>query len=337
MSQENQPNIFNTENLLTFIFSKWKPLLIISIVAMIGSAIVALYVLPEKFKATVLLFPSQNNNLSRAFLSEQADDAKDFLAFGEDNNSDQLVQILKSETLMYALEKKFDLIHYYNLQDKWDKYYLFKEYYTDLFEYSVTQYESIEITVIDRNPHMAADMANEAAHLADSIMRQIIRSRTLAAFNIVKSEYDSAIAVTNKLEDSLKFYHNLGILQWQYQVKELTAGYADAVVKGNAASVKELSDKLATFQKYGNGFLTISNELEATFEWYKQARASYMQAKTNAEKSIPSFFTIDKANAPDRKSYPIRGLVVAIGTLTALIFSLLVLLIMNRIKIKRTK
>jgi len=331
MSKENQQNIFNTENLLSFIFSKWKPLLIIAILAMAGSIVISLY-LPEKFKAKVVLFPSQNNNLSRAFLSEQSDDTKDFLAFGEDNNADQLLQILKSDALMNALEKKFDLINYYSLQDKWDKNYLFKGYYNDLFEYDVTQYESIEITVCDRNPHMAAEMANEAAYLADSIMRQIVKTRAMAAYKTVKSEYDSAIAVTNKLEDSLTFYHNLGILQWQYQVKELTAGYADAVVKGNAASVKEMADKLATFQKYGNGFLTVSNELEATFEWYKQARSSYMQAKINAEKSIPSFFVVDKAIAPDRKSYPIRGLVVAIGTFAALIFSLLLLLIINRLK-----
>jgi hypothetical protein len=334
MSNENQQNIFNTENLLTFISSKWKPLLIITLLAMISSAVVSFY-MPEKFKSKALLFPSQNNNLSRAFLSEETGGSKDFLAFGEDNNADQLVQILKSDAEMYALEKKFDLIHYYNLQDKWDKDYLFKGYYNDLFEYSITQYESIEITVCDRNPHMAADMANAAAYLADSIMKQLISQRAIAAYNIVKSEYDSALAVTNKLEDSLQFYHNLGILQWVYQVKELTKGYADAVVKGNVASVKEMSDKLAVFQKYGNGFLTLSNELEATFEWYKQARASYMQAKVNAEKSIPAFFTIDKAVAPDRKSYPIRALVVAIGTMTALIFSLLVLLIINRLKARR--
>jgi len=336
MIKEDQQNIFNTENLLSFIFSKWKPLLIITVLAMIGSIIVSFYI-PEKFKAKVILFPAQNNNLSRATLSEQSDDTKDFLAFGEDNNADQVLQILKSDALMYALEKKFNLINHYSLQDKWDKYYLFKGYYGDLFEYDVTQYQSIEITVIDQNPHLAADMANAAAYLADSIMRQVIKLRALEAYRNVKSEYDSAVAVTNKLNDSLTFYHNMGILQWPYQVKALTAGYADALVKGNGEAAKELSDKLKTFQQYGNGFLTITNELEGSYEWFKQARASYMQAKINAEKSIPSFFVIDKAIAPDRKSYPIRGLIVAIGTLTALIFSLLVLLIVNRLKKNNNK
>lgn len=334
MSNENQQNLFNTENLLSFIFSKWKPLLIIALVAMISSVIISFY-LPEKYRAVVLLFPSENNNPARAFLSEQAGYSKDFLAFGEDNNADQLVQILKSDALMFALEKKFDLYNYYNLQDKWDKLYLFRGYYTDLFEFKITQYESIEITVYDQNPQKAADMANEAAYLTDSIMKQIVKARAVAAFKIVKREYDSALAVTNKIEDSMQFYHNLGIMQWPYQVKELTAGYANAVVKGSPESVKEMSDRLAVFQKYGNGFLTLDNEMEATFEWFKQVRSSYMQAMVNAEESIPSFFIVDRAVPADRKAYPIRILVVAIGTFTPLIFSLLVLLIINRLKARR--
>jgi Chain length determinant protein len=336
MDTENNPPIFNSGNLLSFVFSRWKSLLFITLIAFAGSVVVSL-ILPEKFKATVTLFPSQNNNISRAFLSEQSDDTKDFLAFGEDNNAEQLLQILKSDELMYALEKKFNLVRYYNLQDKWDKYYLFKGYYNDLFDYKITEYESVEINVYDQSPKMAAQMANEAAHLADSLIQQIIRQRTVAAYKIVKAQYDSAVEVANKLGDSLNFYHSKGILQLPYQVKELTSGYADAVVKGNAEAVKTISDKLMTFQQYGTGFLRITNELEASYEWFKQARASYMQAKVNAEQTIPSFFIADKAVPADRKTFPVRGLVVAGGTLTALIFSILLLLLLNRIKTLKKK
>lgn len=328
---ENKQNFFNSQNLLSLIFSKWKPLLIIAIIAAVGSAIVSFY-MPQKFKAQVVLFPAQNNNLSRAILSQQADDTKDFLAFGEDNNADQLLQVLKSDALMYALEKKFDLIKYYKLENKWDKYYLFKGYYNDLFEYTVTEYESLVITVYDQNPKMAADMANAAASLADSLMREITHQRAVAAFKIVRAEYDSAVFSADKLEDSLQFYNKLGMLEWQYQARSLTQGYADAVVKGNAEAVKTLSDKISMFGKYGKGFMELTNELEGSYEWFKQARASYMQAKIDAEQSIPSFFVVDKAVPADRKTYPIRALVVLIGTGVALVFSILVLLIMNRLK-----
>jgi len=331
MTNEENKNIFNSENLLSFIFSKWKPLLIVAIIAMIGSVVVS-FLLPEKYKASVLLFSTQNNNLSRAFLSQQEDDTKDFLAFGEDNNADQLLQILKSDAVMYALEKKFDLMNYYHLQDKPKKWYLFKGYYADLFQYEVTQYESIQITVCDHDPKLASDMANAAADMADSIIRQIVKQRSVVAYKIAKSEYDSAIAVADKLNDTMNFYHNQGILDWSYQIKELTAGYADALVKGNAQVVKQLSDKLNVFQRYGDGFMKVTAQLTANYEWLKQARTSYMEAKVNAEQSIPAFYVVDRAVPADRKSYPIRGLVVAIGTLVPVIFALLLLLILNRLK-----
>ncbi|HTA28425.1 MAG TPA: Wzz/FepE/Etk N-terminal domain-containing protein [Bacteroidia bacterium] len=336
MNNENKPEIFDSGNLLVFIFSRWKPLLVITLMAMVISTAIA-FILPEKYKATVVLFPSQNNNLSRAFLSSQADETKDFLAFGEDNNAEQMLQILKSDQLMFALEKRFNLIKNYNLENAKDKYYLLKGNYEELFSYSITQYESIEITVMDKKPDTAALMANEASRLADSIFQGILKQRAINAYLIVKGQFDSATAVANKLEDSMNYYRSIGILNWEYQVKELTAGLADAEVKSNAQAVKDISDKLKTFQQNGKGYWIISNELENNFIWLKQVKTSYEEAKVNAEQKIPSFFIADKATPPDRKSYPIRGLVVAGGTLAALIISLLLLLIANRLKTIKKK
>ncbi len=214
---------------------------------------------------------------------------------------------------------------------------MFKGYYNDLFTYDITQYESIEITVLDQNPKMAALMANEASRLADSIFQGIIKQRAITAYRIVKGQYDSSLAVANKLEDSMNYFRNLGILNWEYQVKELTAGYADAEVKGNAEAIKTISDKLKIFQQNGKGYWVIANELENNFKWLKQVKTSYEEAKLNAEQAIPSFFVADKAIPPDRKSYPIRGLVVAGGTLAALFISLLLLLIANRLKTIKKK
>jgi len=303
---------------------------------MVLSTIIS-FILPEKYKATVVLFPSQNNNLSRAFLSEKADETKDFLAFGEDNNVEQMLQVLKSDQLMFALEKRYNLIKNYGLEKEWDKYYLFKGYYEELFSYSITQYESIEITVMDKKPEVAALMANGAAYLADSIFQGIVKQRALSAYFIVKGQFDSATALSNKLEDSMNYYRSIGILNWEYQVKELTAGYADAEVKGNAEAIKSISDKLKVFQQNGKGYWIIANELENNFIWLKQIKTSYEEAKVNAEQKIPSFFVADKAVPADRKSYPIRGLIVAGGTLAALFISLLILLIGNRLKIIKKK
>jgi Chain length determinant protein len=331
MSNDNKQPFFDSGNLLTFIFSKWKPLLVVAIIAMIASTILA-YVLPVKYKATVALFATQNNNLSRAFLSEHADESKDFLALGDDNNAEQMLQILKSDDLMYALEKKFNLYKYYGIKDTAGKKYMLKADYDEMFLYDITEYQSLSIIVYDSDPAKAALMANSSARLADSLFQAIIRQRAVAAYLVVKRQHDSATAMANMLEDSMSFFRRLGILNWDFQVKELTTGYADAEVKGNAEAIKTISDELKSFGQYGKQFWIIANRLNANYEWVKQTNLSMMEAKVNAEQSIPSFYIADNAVPPDRRTYPVRGLVVAGGTIAALFFALLLLLIMNRFR-----
>jgi len=331
MSNENKQQFFNSENLLSFIFQRWKFLLVITILAGMASTVIA-FLLPVKYKSTVILFPSQNHNISRGALSALSNETKDYLSFGENEDAEQLLQVLKSDAVMYSLEKKFNLLNYYKLENEKNRDYMFKGYYSDLFVYAMTEYESIEIKVYDGDPNMASQMANEAAHLADSIYRQIFRQRAVATFQVVKGQYDSAIAATNRLEDSMSFYRKQGILSWEYQVKEYTKGYSDAEVKGNAQAVSAISDKLKAFQQYGKGFEVIYSELESASKWLIVARQAYMQAKVNAEATIPTLFIVDKAIPADKKTYPIRGLVIAGGTAAALFISILLLLIINRLK-----
>ena len=135
----------------------------------------------------------------------------------------------------------------------------------------------------------------------------------------------------------MNFFRSQGILNWEYQVKELTTGYSDALVKGNAEAVKTISEKLKVFQMYGKGYWIVANELENNFSWLKLVKGSMMQAKINAEQGIPSLYVADKAVKADKRTYPIRGLVIAGGTAAAVFFSLLLLLILNRIKTVKKK
>jgi uncharacterized protein involved in exopolysaccharide biosynthesis len=62
----------------------------------------------------------------------------------------------------------------------------------------------------------------------------------------------------------------------------------------------------------------------------QQLKINYAQARANAEKYVSPFFIAEKAVAPDKKSYPIRWLVVVGSTFAALFFGLLALLIIHK-------
>ena len=59
---------FNTTNLLLFMYSKRKPLIIISIIAFVVSVLVSLLITP-RFRSTVIFFPASSASVSEALIS----------------------------------------------------------------------------------------------------------------------------------------------------------------------------------------------------------------------------------------------------------------------------
>jgi uncharacterized protein involved in exopolysaccharide biosynthesis len=51
--------------------------------------------------------------------------------------------------------------------------------------------------------------------------------------------------------------------------------------------------------------------------------------KIDIESDLPAKFILDSAAEADKKSYPIRWLIVAVSTVSALIFGVFVILVMN--------
>lgn len=60
-------------------------------------------------------------------------------------------------------------------------------------------------------------------------------------------------------------------------------------------------------------------------------RAKYEEAKTDAEEVLPAKFVVNSAYQAERKSYPIRWLIVMVTTLSAFLFTLIILLIIENI------
>lgn len=327
---DNTVSFFSSEKLILFAWNQRRKLVIICIIAMLGSTVIS-FVLPKKYKATTVLFATQNNNISRMLLMAQPWEARDYLAFGEEINNEQMLQVLKSDAEMFGLANKFDLIDYYGLTNYKNKYFVFRGWYNDLFEYDLTEFQSVQITVYDHDPVMAAKLANGAAEVADSLYRVIIKQRSQVAYAITKEQYDSALVLSNKMEDSMNYYRNQGLLSYDFQVKELTKGYADAVIKGNAATVKQMDERLSPFKVFAKGYNSLYNRLLTHYKYIEQLKESYINAKVNAEKYIPPFFTASKAVPPDKNSYPIKWLVVAGSTLSAFFLGLILLMIISKI------
>src|ERR1035437_2610030 len=92
---ENKTNIDST-HLLAF-FYKWrKTILAVTLLSAISSAGVA-WMIPEKFKSTVILFPASPVSISKSLMTEHAPPQGDLLQFGEEDDMERMLQVLNSE------------------------------------------------------------------------------------------------------------------------------------------------------------------------------------------------------------------------------------------------
>ncbi|MBN2350843.1 MAG: hypothetical protein JXJ22_18540 [Bacteroidales bacterium] len=333
MTTENN-NTFKLSSveLIQFAWKKRKQLLIITIIAAVLS-IIASFQITELFKSSVVLFPASNISVSQALMSNQLFGGQGLLTFGEEEQAEQLLQILYSDQIKNRIIEKYDLLNHYDIKpDHKYKYTLLDKKYKKQITFKRTKYMSIIVSVMDKDPETASNIANDIAGLIDTTMNNIQRERAIKAFETVENEYVSLSDQINKLEDSLDVLRSYGITDYESQAQVLNSAYVTALASNNERAINSLKKQLDVLSKYGGAYVSITKFLEYEKEHLSQLKAKYAEAKVEAELSLPHKFVVDYASPAERKSYPKKSVIVAGSTIAAFLFAYLVLLIMDIIR-----
>lgn len=327
--EKNSSYDFDSGNLLAFFYQWRKPLLIITVAAAVISAVVSLLI-ENKYKSTVVMFPTQHNSISKALIAENFGGKDDVLAFGEEEQAEQLLQILNSDEIRNRIIKKYDLMHHYEIEDddKY-KYTTLQKMYESNVKFDRTEFMSVEIEVLDKNPDTAAMIANDIAALVDSVQNRMRKEIAVQAFKIVEEEYNNNKAYVKSLEDSLDALRALGINDYESQAERLHEQLAKAIVDGKKNAVKELEERIKILSKYGGAYVSIRDQLEYEKKQLTFLRGKYNEAKVDAEKELEHKFIVNNAFPAEKKSYPIRWLIVVVSTFAAFLFAVFAILIWN--------
>lgn len=336
MSQNNSTqnnNIdFDSTNLIAFLFKWRKTFLLIGIASIVLSSI-ASYMITPKYKSTVVMFPAQTSSIAKALISENNSGKEDILKFGEEEDAEQMLQMLNSDDIRGEICKKFDLLKHYDIDedDKFKYTNLFKEYESNI-KFDRTELMSVEITVMDKDPKMAANIANEISNLLDSMKTKIQRDRALEGLKIVAKSYWNLKAEIKAIQDSLGVLRDLGVNDYETQASVFNEQYAIALAKGNKSGVKELEEKLKILAKHGGAYITLSQNHEEQIKQLTEVKRKYEEAKIDAEQNLPSKFIVNKAFEAEKKSYPIRWIIVAVSFVSTMLFALILLIILENFK-----
>jgi uncharacterized protein involved in exopolysaccharide biosynthesis len=323
---------FENTNFLFFLFKWRKLLIIITATAIVVSAGISLLIKNE-YVSTVIMFPTSTNAVSKALISSQYGVKEDIMAFGEDEDGEQMLQILNSNEIRQRIISKFHLLEHYNI-DPDSKYRNTKLYrtYNENISFNRTEYMAVEIRVVDKDPQMAADVANEIANLYDTVKNNLQKQRSLEGFKIVEGAYTDLQKDIALEEDSLSILREKGVQDYESQAERLYEGLAREIGTGNTRAINQIQQKLDTLAKYGSAYVSLRDGLEFDKKQLSDLKAKYEEAKVDAQSSIPQKFVVDYAFKAEKKTYPVRWLIVALSTFSSLLLAIILIILYENFK-----
>ena len=331
MSSKNQ---FDSTNLVVYLYKWRKPLVVITLMAAILSIIFSSpkFIQP-KFKSSVILFPTTTNSISKALLSENPGDSQDILEFGKEEEAEQLIQILNSDEIRNKIILKYDLLnHYYiDLNSPYKNTLLHEEYASNI-SFRRTQYMSVVIEVFDTDAQMAADIANNIAFLLDSVKNRIQNERAQQGFLIVEREYNKLKKEVRQMEDSLTSLRRIGVHDYENQSAVFNEQYAVALIEGKISVANILEKKMELLSEYGGAYVSIRERLEHMYEELNTLKKKYEEAKLDVEVQMPHKFVVNSAFKAEKKSYPVRSLIVLLATLSSFLFAFFSIIVLDVFK-----
>jgi uncharacterized protein involved in exopolysaccharide biosynthesis len=322
---------FNSGYLIRFLLKWRKTLFAVSLITAIVSAVISL-IIPNKYKSTVILFPTTTSSISQALLSPNPGQKQDILQFGEEEQAEQMIQVLISDEIMLKIADKYKLLHHYRIDttQKFKQTALMKEYESNV-SVQRTEYTSVKIEVLDEDPVYAANIANDIADLYDSTKTRIRKERAKQGMEIVKKTYLELESEVRSMQDSLNKLMKLGVNDYESQAERLTEALGRAILEGKAAAATKFEEQLKILSTYGEAYMSLRDNLEFQRKNLSEVKAKYEQAKVDAEQSLPDKFVVSKAYPSEKKAYPIRWLIVVVSTVSSFLLTILALIIVENV------
>ena len=308
-------NFFDNQRILQLIWKRKFHFVIVGIVAITLSAIFSgpAFITP-KFKSTARIYPTNIWTLS------------------DESETEQMLEILNSNDIKFRMFETFNLDQVYKINKEDPQYltYLFAEYNTNVST-SKTEYETAEIKVLDEDPQRASDMCDSIITFFNQKVQELHKTKNKEMVDItdkqLKRKYNELDGFEEKLDSIREKY---GIISFG-QVDEVTRGYMNALAtgRGSASDTKKIEKLYDNFSKEGSRAYRLENQYNKTIEAIDSLTIVYDTYLTEYEKEITYSHVVEYPFPADKKAYPVRWLIVAFTTLSAVFFALLVFLVLD--------
>ncbi|MFT3886471.1 MAG: Wzz/FepE/Etk N-terminal domain-containing protein [Flavobacteriales bacterium] len=332
MTAGNTAKAQGSFDLVLYLWARRRTILTITLLAAVAG-VVAAFVIKPRYKSEAVLFPAVTNSVSRALLGDAMTGRDDILALGDEKDAEQLMQVLNSDAVREHACARFDLMKAYGVDPNGaHRNAELREAFEDNVRFEYTRYGSVRVEVMDVNAQRAADIANFIIAQVDSVWNEMERQRGNEGVRIVQQKFDEALQNVRQLNDTLAQLRSLGIQDYHTQSERFNEYLGAAIVKGNDQAVRRIEDRFKVMAQYGGNYVTLQMQLDNEVWRASTLRAKLVQARADLDSDLPHTFVVNRAYPADKKSYPVRWLVVAISTISGLCLSLLLIVVQENIK-----
>ncbi len=294
---------------------KWH-LIVVAIVALFASIIFSgtTFITP-KYKSFAIVYPGN------------------LVAYSRESPTEQMLQLFRSSDIRDRIANQFHLAERYKIDTTGEQWHteLIKTY-EDNVNINKTEFESVEIDVMDKDPNVASAMVDSILLYLDVKARALQREKASELVVIAhnqfmqkKAEMDSMEA----LEQDLRTKY--GMLDYGIQSKEVTRGYLKGLTDGRSrASMNEVKNMIGNLQTKGGEFYALEQDLGRTRAVYNDLKLNYENALKDVSKELTYSNVVTRPVPADKKSYPVRWLIVLLAVMGAELFSFIVILLFSQ-------
>ncbi|MEN8203293.1 MAG: hypothetical protein ABFS28_11905 [Bacteroidota bacterium] len=310
--QQNGYN-FNSVDLLIYMWKKRWILMGVGFFAALTSIIVSIMITPM-FEANVIMFPATSASISKELLVHNYSGRQNVHGFGEEDQAEQLLQVLNSEPIRTRIIEKYDLMEHYEI-DPAGKYPVTEllEQYGSNINFRLTEFMSVEVSVMDKDPQIAADIANDISDLVDTVYNDMKKERALQALELVDTQYKEAEVDLLLYRDSLNMIYR----EFSREVNE----------SGNTTE-----DLIRAITKNWVQFTAMNDRVRNSASIEAGLGLRYREARVEATQNLAHKFVVERAIPPEKKAYPNKSLIVIVSTFASLLFALIILIVIDNIK-----
>lgn len=301
-------DFFNSTNIIDLLI-KWKYhlLAIVSIAIVLAVIFSSSIFITPLFKSFAIVYPS---NVS---------------PYSDESETEQMMQIIQSKDIRDSIIKKFDLAGHYGIDPNYQFYMstLLMEYGKKV-KIAKTPYEAITIEVWDKEPKIACDMVNEIMFQYNFMVRGLHKEkfgevvnnyRTI--MNLKRIELDSLALLAKDL--GVKY----GLMDFPNQTREVMRAYLSP--GSSSSKSKEVQRLKKNLEEKGGEREVVSNLITGSTNNYSILKLEFDRAVLNQNRNFTYVNVLNKPFPADKKSYPVRWIIVVIAAIGTLIIAIIVI------------